>query len=298
MSSAVTIPKFTPNLPIGTPFSSQNNIFPINQKNIDTGPRFIIASNGLIIQDKNPIEYKQQVEIIYDPSDGLSLILQTRPQSYDDYINNIYDAREKIPKERTRKAITNDNSKLIKDNDRITPSRQWLLNQRQGDEVDLISERNPSPPLPFRDEFSSSLSKDAYNEVPFSTKNKNYSNDGEEYLRLLEDQLAEDDEKCRPKYSYPKQFYKNPSFPVKSKNIRSSSIPIIPQIHPSPDIYRGISQIISSPRTLSTKFFENSYHQPEGMLQTMSQVGMPESLLQMNIPLFLQRNIGPNASWI
>ena len=271
------------------------------------------------------------IKIIRESYDGPLIIMQTRPQSYEEYINNTHDERDLIP---TQKKIilfsdveAEDHIAIIaKDDNMITSSQQWLLNQRQGDNPDQIGERNGVRDVP-------PISNGSYNQSPDLEE-------GKEYWRSVEyehNEIEENGSKSYPPsilapqynpqtftkentffkpYSYSQDILTASSQPLNLSE-RAKSQPVvkgIPQINlqpiPAPitpieqaegvsltkiqPIIRGIPQINLRPMPGS---ITTTTEEPLGMLRTATQVGMSESLLQMNIPLFLQNNIGPDASW-
>lgn len=456
MSGAVAIPRFTPNLPLKSTYFPQVNRIPavnsplgVQNKEIS---RFTVASNGLLIRNNNPVEDtsgENNIEVTQETPGAQSVVIQTRPQSYDKYIKDIHDERDLIPKGKKTVLIIDveredDNIETIKE-ERITPSRQWLLNQRQGDETDRIAERDPVPIAPRVIDFSSSLAGNAYNQLPDLRPYRDNSNDGEDYLRSQEyemNQMVEESIKPKSSQSYPgsrnprllsqqlpivkgitqlhsqrdlqsqiksaptkmsqyklpqslyqvdipeltmpQEFLQtgpeplpgpnsvpvltmphrttssginistinttqirvprinSPIFDIQAFNIPSINTPGInipassqallsQQVTSQPNIFRGMSQVSQGfkqggiqgiPQGISQVSQGLQYAgikgipqinlgpipapvtttsatpQPQGMLATKSQVGMSESLLQMNIPSFLQNNIGSNASWI
>ena len=93
-------------------------------------------------------------------------------------------------------------------------------------------------------------------------------------------------------------------FNTEPKAVVSPVHQLSPRANSEPNIgskFMGIPQVsfgpIPAPITSSSSRSSSTVSSTSHMLQTKSQVGMSESLLQMNIPLFLQNNIGTNAAW-
>jgi len=304
MSGAVAIPRFTPNLPLkstyfpATRWSSgssnaesnipQVNHLPLVNNSFGGGQnkqisQFTVASNGLLIQNNNQIEdaaAKNNIEVTQETVERPSVVVQTRPQSFDVYI---HDERDLIPRGKKTVLIidgeTEDGIVTIEE-ERITPSRQWLLNQRQGDETDRITERDPVPIAPRVQEFSSSLAGDAYNQLPDLTPYQDDSNDGVDYLRSLEysvDQAAEQSIKPKFNQSYPgmKDSSSLSTRSARDAVVRQALTPIKLDLVDGSKNVLLLSQIKSSPTKIS------QYNLPQSLYQVdIPELTMPQEFLQ------------------
>jgi len=345
-------------------------------------------TNKKFIPDRNKsmiggITRQMDQDIIIYQENGDEIILQNRPKSYEEYLLNSHDERSILPKWAKPVIIKDNNDEdeevTITSHRSLSQAQEWLLNQRQGDDVESIPERNVDIDSPSRkDQLSSSLAEEAYNELPDLTRSNKTDNDGSDYFEHIDyskSQLEEEeDDKPEPGYiiaqmnslpslngvnssisglnrgtrslpglngvnnsilglnrgtrslpnlnkgtrslsnlngvkrSLPLYHVDIPKLTMpqdylqtgREPSIMSGAINVIPKVELSafPAASNRGSVLISSGMQHEKYVRSASSVNGNDALNSRSQVGMSESLLQMNIPLFIQDNIGPNASWM
>ena len=323
------------------------------------------------------ISHQTDHDIIVYQINGDDVILQTRPKSYEDYLINSHDERNIIPKWAKPVIIkdnnVNDEGITITSSRKLSQAQEWLLNQRQGDDVESIPERNVDI-----DQLSSSLAEDSYNELSDLTRSNKTDTDGIDYFEYIDYRKSqldeEEDDKPEPGYIIA-QMNSLPNLnvitnPISGLNRGIRSLPSLNGVTRSLPSLNGVNRSLPSlnrvnrslPSINRVNRSEPLYHvdipeltMPQDYLQTgkeplnksgainvipqvklqafpaasnsgsvlissdipqekyvrsaqsvnmndalnsRSQVGISESLLQMNVPLFIQDNVGPNASWM
>jgi len=289
----------------------------------------VITTGNNIIVKRPQTSNREQID---RGRNGEDIILQTRPQSYDEYLRNSHDERNLIPKSVKPISIDQDEEITIDSNRRLSQAQEWLLNQRQGDNIDNISER---------DQLSSGLEEAAYNRFPDFARRAEISTDGIDYFESRDYQdsqrAEEEDDKPEPGYrtaqmgSLPNlniipQMKSSSNLSVRQRKQKKSSLKKIPQASiPKLTMAQDLIQIGIEPSSksgainvipqvslssfpppsntgdilISSKISIISPITQKGEFSNKrAQVGMSERVLQMNIPLFIQNNMGPNASWV
>lgn len=169
------------------------------------------------------------------------IFIQKRSKSIRKILESEHYEIDKISYEILAGRIEQKEKKKSSKNKYLTQSRLWMLNQRQGDEIENIRERRTSDMLFSSDDYEGDLDYEPENKIEKTVQMPDASG-----ITLSLNKMG-----------------------VRKNN------------------YQGI------PGPLTDIVPEK-----EDLMSTMSQVGMPESLLQMNIPFALQNHTGFNASWI